>query len=299
MTSRSAASAEGGRRAAGTAALIVVVVAFSFQTGSALATRLIGHVGIVEAVWLRTAFGFAILVLVQRGGLRWPERGHRLAFAALTVSLAAMNLSFYGAISQAPLGVVVAVEFLGPLSVAVAGSRRPLDFAWISLAAVGVVLLAGPTSSVSALGLSLALCAAASWGLFLVFAKRAVTAMDPLPVVTLMLGCSTLLLTPALVTTDPSSMLNGTALLLGLAVAVLSSSFPYVLELVALRLVRAATYGVFLSIEPAVAALTGFVILSQRLSVAEWAAIAAVVAAAAGSSWTSKAGKQVAEIAAV
>lgn len=287
---------EGGRRSTGSAALLVVVVAFSFQTGSALATRLIGHVGIVEAVWLRTAFAAAMLAVVRRGALRWPEPGHRLAFVALTVSLAAMNLSFYGAIARAPLGVVVAVEFLGPLSVAVAGTRRRLDFIWIALAAVGVVLLAGPTSSVSALGLGLALGAAGCWASFLVFAKRVVTVMDPLPVVTLMLAGSTLLLTPALAATDPSSMLNGTALLLGLSVAVLSSGFPYVLEFVALRLVRAGTYGVLLSIEPAVAALTGFVILSQRLSLAEGAAIGAVVVAAAGSSWTTEAGKEVTEI---
>jgi inner membrane transporter RhtA len=109
-------------------------------------------------------FGAAILALVGRRALRWPERGHQLDFVALTVSLAAMNLSFYGAISHAPLGVVVTVEFLGPLTVAVVGSRRLLDFVWVMLAAVGVVLLAGPTSSVSALGLGLALVAATCWG---------------------------------------------------------------------------------------------------------------------------------------
>jgi inner membrane transporter RhtA len=287
---------EGGRRAAGSAALIVVVVAFSFQTGSALAARLIGHVGIVEAVWLRTAFAAVMLAIVSRAVIRWPEPGHRLAFVALTVSLAAMNLSFYGAISQAPLGIVVAVEFLGPLTVAVAGTRRLLDLVWVGLAALGVFLLAGPTSSVSALGLGLALVAAACWGSFVILAKRAVTVMDPLPVVTLMLAGSTLLLTPLLVTTHPSSMLSRTALLLGLSVALLSSGFPYVLEFTAIRRVRAATYGVLVSIEPAVAALMGFVVLGQRLSLAEGAAIAAVIAAAAGSSWTSVAGKEVTEI---
>ena len=274
----------------------MVVVAFAFQTGSALATHLIDHVGVFEAVWLRTAFGAAILALVGRRALGWPEKGHRFDFVALTVSLAAMNLSFYGAISYAPLGIVVTVEFLGPLTVAVVGTRRLVDFVWVGLAAVGVVLLAGPTSSVSALGLGLALLAATCWGSFVVFAKRTVMAMDPLPVVTSMLAGATLLLTPAMIASGPSSLLDGTALLLGLAVATLSSAFPYVLELVALRLVRAATYGVFLSIEPAVAALLGFVVLSQHLSLAEWVAIAAVVAAAAGASWTSRDGAEVVEI---
>jgi inner membrane transporter RhtA len=296
VTASGRLSSPGGRRAAGTAALIVIVVAFSFQMGSALATHLIDRVGVVDAVWLRTAVGAATLALVRRGALRWPGPGHRLDFVVLTASLAAMNMSFYGAISHAPLGIVVTVEFLGPLTVAVVGSRRPLDFVWVALAAVGVILLAGPTSSVSALGLGLALCAATSWGLFMVFAKRTVTVMDPLPVVTSMLAGATVLLTPAMLATGPSSLLDSTALLLGLAVATLSSSFPYVLELIALRLVRAATYGVFLSIEPAVAALLGFVVLSQHLSLAEWTAITAVVAAAAGASWTSRDGGEVVEI---
>ena len=196
-----------------------------------------------------------------------------------------MNLSFYGAISRAPVGVVVAVEFLGPLAVAVIGSRRPLDYVWIALAGGGVALLAGPTSSVSSAGLGLALIAAASWAAFLLFAKRAVTTMDPLPVTTLMLVGSAALLTPLLIAGGVGGAADPHSLALGATVAVLSSALPYFLELYALRLVRAATYGVLLSIEPAVAALTGFLILGQRLSAAEVAAIAAVIVAAAGASW--------------
>lgn len=277
-----------GRRTAGSAALLVVVIALSMQTGSALAARLIESTGVLEALWLRTAFAAAILAVLRPRSLRVPAAGDRLPLAALTAALLLMNLSFYAAISRAPLGIVVAVEFTGPLAVAVLGSRRPLDFAWVVLAGLGVALLAGPTSSVSGAGLALALCAAACWAAFLLLAKRAVTTMDPLPVTTLMLVGSAALLTPALAVGGVTTEGLGLALLLGVAVAVLSSAFPYFLELFALSRVRAATYGVLLSIEPAVAATTGFLILGQRLSPVEAAAVAAVIVAAAGASWTSE-----------
>jgi inner membrane transporter RhtA len=276
------------RRTADSAALLVVVIALSMQTGAALAGRLIESAGVVETLWLRTAIAAAILAALRPRSLHIPAAGDRLPIAALTLALLLMNLSFYAAISRAPLGIVVAVEFTGPLAVAVMGSRRALDFVWIGLAGAGVVLLAGPTSSVSTLGLALALCAAACWAAFLLLAKRAVTTMDPLPVTTLMLVGSAVLLTPALAVTGVETDGLAAALAIGAAIAVLSSAFPYFLELFTLSRVRAATYGVLLSIEPAVAALTGFLILGQRLTLIEGAAIAAVMVAAAGASWSSE-----------
>jgi inner membrane transporter RhtA len=276
------------RRTAGSAALLVVVIALSMQTGSALAGRLIESAGVVETLWLRTAIAAAILAALRPRSLRIPAAGDRLPLAALTLALLLMNLSFYAAISLAPLGVVVAVEFTGPLAVAVIGSRRAIDFIWIALAGVGVVLLAGPTSSVSTAGLVLALSAATGWAAFLLLAKRAVTSMDPLPVTTIMLVGSAVLLTPALAVSGIETDGLGHALVMGAVIAVLSSALPYFLEFFALSRVRAATYSVLLSIEPAIAALTGFLILGQRLTLVEGAAIAAVMAAAAGASWTSE-----------
>ena len=264
----------------------MIAVAFCFQSGSALATRVISSVGIVDALWLRTAIAAVILVALRPRSLRLPAKGHRRPIVLLTLSLLGMNLSFYGAISHAPLGIVVAIEFLGPLAVAVIGLRRKLDFLWVGLALAGVVVLAGPTSSVSALGLGLSLVAACSWGAFLVLAKRAVTSMPPLQVTTLMLAGSSVLLTPALAAWGPRMVHHPSAVALGAAVAVLSSALPYFVELIALRLVSAATYGVLLSLEPAVAALMGFVIAGQSLALMELAAIAAVMIAAAGASWT-------------
>jgi inner membrane transporter RhtA len=288
----SAPLTEGSRGAAGRAVLICVVIALSFQVGSALAVKVIDSVGVVEALWLRTAIAALILALVRPRTLRLPPRGRRLRLAALTLALLGMNASFYAAISRAPIGLVVAVEFTGPLVVAVLGSRRRLDYLWIVLAGAGVLLLAGPTSSVSALGLGLSLVAAFFWGAYLLAAKSAVRDMDPLSVSTLMLIGSAALLTPVLLATGPVVSGHGTAIALGACVAVLSSAFPYVLELVGLRLVKASTWGVLLSTEPAVAGLTGLLILGQRLTWLEIAAMVAVMVAAAGASWTSGAGEE-------
>ena len=283
---------EGSRGTAGRAALIVVVIAVSFQTGSALAVKVIDAVGIVEALWMRTAIAALILACIRPHRLRLPPKGRRLRLALLALALLGMNGSFYAAISQAPVGLVVAVEFLGPLAVAVLGSRRLLDYLWIVLAGAGVALLGGPTSSVSGLGLGLALLAAFFWAAYLVLAKRAVSDMDPLSVTTLMLIGSAALLTPVMLAVGPKVSGHGAALALGVLVAILSSAFPYVLELVGLRLVKAATWGVLLSIEPAVAGLTGYLILGQGLTGLEIAAMGAVMIAAAGASWTSGAGEE-------
>lgn len=273
----------------------MVVIAASMQAGSALAVKVIGSVGIVEALWLRTAVGALVLIALRPRSLRLPKRGDRLVIAALTLTLLAMNLSFYGAISHAPVGIVVAIEFLGPLAVAVIGTRRPVDFIWTVLAGVGVFVLAGPAGSVTALGLGLALIAAAAWAAYLLLAKRAVATVEPLTLTMLILAGSAVLLTPTLLVSGAKVSGHGTAILLGVAVGVLSSAFPYFLEMVAISLVRASTYGVLLSIEPAIAAVAGWLILSQRLTLLEVVAMAAVMVAAAGASWTSGAGAEALE----
>jgi len=275
------------RRSAAFSAMLVVVIAVSIQTGSALAVTVIESVGIIEALWLRTAFAALILIAIRPRGLRLPARGHRLPLVALSVALLGMNLSFYGAISRAPVGIVVAIEFIGPLAVAVLGTRRRIDWLWIVLAGAGVVVLAGPSGAATGLGLLLALVAGACWGFYLLLAKRSVTGLDPLSVTALMLLGSTAVLTPLLAVGGVRVSGHWDAIALGVVIAVVSSAFPYFVELVALRRVRAATYGVLLSIEPAVAALAAFVVLGQRVSLLEGAAMAAVMAAAAGASWTS------------
>lgn len=275
------------RRGAGTAVIVVIAVGLLFQVGSALGVRVIESVGVVEALWLRTAPAALMLIAVRPRSLRLPARGHRTGLVALTFALFGMNLCFYEAISRAPLGVVVTIEFLGPLAVAILGSRRLLDWVWIVLAGCGVVLLAGPSGTAAPLGLAFSFAAAVCWGAFLLLAKRAVTHMDSLSVTTMMLVGSAVLLTPVLLATGVVIEGHGRYLALGILVALLSSALPYQLELLALQRVSASTYGVLLSIEPAIAALMGFALLSQRLNPAEIVAVAAVAVAAGGASWTS------------
>jgi inner membrane transporter RhtA len=278
------------RRDSLTAVALVVVVGLVMQAGSALAVMVIDSVGVFEALWLRTVLAAVMLVAVHPRWVRLPPKGGRLVLLALVVSLVGMNLSFYEAISRAPVGIVVAVEFLGPLGVAIAGSRRLLDLLWVALAGVGVALLARPSGAVGVSGLLFALLAAAFWAAFIVFGKRTVSRMEPLRVSTLMLVGASVILTPVWLATGVKIAGHRHALLLGLAVAVLSSALPYFLELAAIKRVRASTYGVLLSIEPAIAAVWGLVILSQRLSYRDIGAIAAIVVAAAGASWVSSGG---------
>jgi inner membrane transporter RhtA len=255
------------------------------QGGSALAVLVIDSVGVAQALWLRTALAAVILVVLRPSLVRLPARGDRLLLAALTVTLLAMNFSFYEAISRAPVGIVVAVEFLGPLGVAIGGSRRFLDVVWVVLAGAGVFLLARTGGSVITVGLVFAFVAAGCWAAFILLAKRAVTRLEPLRVTVLMLVGASVVLTPIMLATGVKVSGHGRAVLLGLAVAVLSSALPYFLELVAIKRVRASTYGVLLSIEPAIAAFWGFIVLSQALSGREIGAIVAIVVAAAGASW--------------
>jgi inner membrane transporter RhtA len=277
------------RRDSATAVSLVVIVGLLMQAGSAVAVLVIHSVGVVEALWLRTALAALILAAARPRLVRLPGKGDRLPLLALTTSLLAMNFSFYEAISRAPVGVVVAIEFLGPLGVAVAGSRRLLDGLWVVLAALGIALLARPGGTVSVGGLLFALLAAACWAAFILSAKRAVRNVGSLRATILMLVGSAVVLTPVFLATGVKVGGHTRALLLGLAVAVLSSALPYALELAAIRRVRPSTYGVLLSIEPAIAAVWGFVILSQRLAVRELFGIVAIVLAAAGAAWTSTA----------
>jgi len=273
------------RRDSATAVLLVVIVGLVMQAGSALAVMVIDSVGVFAALWLRTAFAAAILGVINLRWVRLPAKGDRLILAALTLSLVAMNVSFYEAISRAPVGIVVAIEFLGPLGVAVAGSRKWLDLLWVALAGAGVALLVRVGGSVTALGLMFALIAAACWAAFLLLAKKTVDRMEPLRATTLMLVGATVVVTPIWLGTGVRLAGHGRAVLLGLLVAVLSSALPYFLELAAIKRVRASTYGVLLSIEPAIAAVMGFAILAQGLTYREMGGIAAIVAAAAGASW--------------
>jgi inner membrane transporter RhtA len=273
--------ARGAALAGGSAPLLVIALAVSMHLGSAIATGLFGRVGPLGVLWLRCALAALLLVALFRGrALRLP-RASRARVAALGVVLAAMNACFFEAIARVPLGVASTIEFTGPLLVALAGSRRRADAGWALLAGLGVALLGSPGADVDALGAAFALGSAACWATYILLAKRLVGSSEPLPVLTFTLAAAALMLTgPALATSGPS-LWDGSVLATGLAVAALASAIPYLLELLALRVVSAATFSILLSLEPAIAALIGLVVLAQALGAVEVAAIGCVVVASA------------------
>ena len=200
---------------------------------------------------------------------------------ALGVVLAAMNACFFEAIDRIPLGVASTIEFTGPLLVAVLGSRRPRDVGFALLAGLGVALLGSPSANVDTLGAVFAFGSAACWATYILLAKRLVGGAEPLPVLTYTLATAALVLTAPALATAGSSLWDGHVIAVGLAVAALASAIPYLLELLALRMVSAATFSILLSLEPAIAALIGLLVLGQALGAVEIAAMGCVVVASA------------------
>jgi inner membrane transporter RhtA len=240
-------------------------------------------------VLLRSLFAaVALLALARFGPLgrgSWRIRRDELRdVVGFGVVLAAMNVCFYAAIDRLPLGVAVTLEFVGPLGVAILGSRRRLDLVWGLMAAIGVVLLSEGTEggSIDAAGVVLALAAGAFWGLYILLSARVGGHGPGLAGLAIAVSISAVLVLPYGVAAGGSELLVPAVLAVGVGVALLSSAIPYVFELEALRRLPNAVFGVLMSLEPAVAALIGFVALSQDLSALQVLAVALVVAASVG-----------------
>jgi inner membrane transporter RhtA len=258
---------------------LVLTAAGSLQVGAAFAVTLFDDLGPAGAAFLRLAFAAVVLWAIWRPRL---DGDLRLA-AAFGVALGLMNWSIYESIDRIPLGVAVTIEFAGPLLVAVIGSRRPLDGFWIALAAAGIVLLADPGGgSIDALGVLFALTAAACWMAYIYLSKRTGQAFPGGSGLALAMAVGALVVLPAGVIEGGSALVEPDLLASAFVVALASSVLPYSLELEALRRLPAAVFGVLMSLEPAVAALAGFVVLGQDLGARELLAIGMVVVASAG-----------------
>jgi inner membrane transporter RhtA len=263
----------------------------SVQCGAALATQLFDEVGPEGAVFLRMAFAAAILLAVSRPGLDLVRHvGYDKVFL-FALTFVGMNTCFYASIDRIPLGAAVTLEFVGPLAVAIAGSRRRLDLLWVLLAVVGIALLSDGLGSdgVFSFGAVLALLAGAFWGAYILLSSRVGAAHPGLGALAAAIAVSAVLAAPLGIAEGGLSLLAPATLAIGLVVGVASSVIPYSLELEALRRLPSATFGVMMSLEPAVAALVGLVVLSQQLDGLEVLAIACVVAASAGALRSSKA----------
>jgi len=273
--------------------LLVTLGMVFTQTGASFAKLLFPLVGAQGATALRLTLAALVLVLVFRP---WRYRLDKKQWRAVLLyggAMGAMNLFFYAALEHIPLGIAVALEFTGPLAVALFGARRPLDFFWIVLALAGFALLLpwnDASGELSPIGIVLALCAGACWAGYIIFGQRAgqsgenggggphIAALGVATAAMIALPFGAASAVPALF--DPS------ILLLGLGVALLSSAIPYALDMVALPHIPARLFGILMSGQPAFAALSGLVILNEVLGLSQVAGIAAIMAASIGATIT-------------
>jgi len=263
--------------------VLVMVAVSSVQFGSALAKTLFDEVGPGGTVFLRLLLAALVLTAIWRPTVKGHAPRELWLVFWFGVCLAGMNLAFYASLDRIPLGVAVTFEFVGPLGVAVWGSRRPLDLVWVGLAAAGIVLLSDfGSSDLDAAGVGFALLAGAFWAAYILLSARVGRVFPGGSGLALSMLVGAALLVPVGVAGAGADMLAVGVLGTALAVSVLSSAIPYSLEMEALRRLPEAVFGVLMSIEPAVAALAGLVVLGESLSARELIAILFVVAASAG-----------------
>jgi inner membrane transporter RhtA len=256
------------------------------QFGSALAAKLFAAVGPGGAVLLRLATASIVLLAVWRPRLRGRTRRELVLAIMFGLVLAGMNLSFYSALHRIPLGVAVTIEFVGPLAVAIGGSRRRIDVLWITLAAVGIIALThrGGTHGLDGLGVVFALIAGSLWAAYIILNARLGRAFAGGTGLALSMCVATAAALPAGLIEGGGNLLEPRSLALGAAVGMLSSAIPYSFELEALRRIAVNVFGVLMSLEPAMAAMAGFLVLGQGLDGRALVGIALVVVASIGAS---------------
>lgn len=274
------------------AAIAAVLVAMiSIQTGASLAKHLFPVVGPQGSAALRLFFAAFILLLVWRPWSRPPARGQWGAVWLYGLSLGGMNLLFYMSLAHIPLGIAVAFEFCGPLSVALLASRRATDFLWVACAIGGLLLLlpvGGASAALDPWGIAFALGAGACWALYIIFGRRVGAAVHGGTATALGMAVAALVVLPFGVVHSGMDLLAWNVLPTGIAVAILSSAFPYSLEMIALKKLPAHTFGILMSMEPAVAAISGLLFLSEKLSAFQWLALGLIILASAGSTMSAK-----------
>ncbi|MGW0995190.1 EamA family transporter [Streptomyces sp. NPDC002520] len=262
---------------------LVLAGGISVQFGAAVAVTLMPRAGALGVVTLRLFAAAVVLLLVCRPRLRGHSRTDWSTVIIFGITMGGMNGLFYEAVARIPLGPAVTLEVLGPLALSVLASRRAINAVWAGLALAGVFLLGGGGfSDLDPIGVAFALGAGAMWAAYIVFSARTGRRFPQADGLALAMAVAALLFLPLGIAEAGSRLLNPTTLALGSGVALLSSVLPYTLELLALRLLPASTFAILMSLEPAIAATAGFLILGQSLSAAQAAAIALVIAASIG-----------------
>ncbi len=271
----------------------LLISIFCFQIGASIAKQLFPLVGAEGTVALRVGLSAAIMLAVSRPW-RAPWRGADWRSLILYgASLGIMNFLFYMALTTIPLGIAVALEFSGPLAVALIHSRRAVDFLWIALAAIGLLLLLPLHPGAAPLnwgGVALALGAGVCWALYIVFGQKAGASLGQ-HATGLGIAVAACVIFPIGLAHAGTALFRADVLPLGLGVAILSSAFPYTLEMFALRRLPAQAFGTLMSLEPAAGALMGLMLLGEHLSFLQWLAIGTVVLASMGTALTVKSGE--------
>lgn len=254
----------------------------SVQLGATFAKDVFDEVSPTGIVWLRMATAALVLGLVARPAVRGRSRSDWYVAVAFGLNLGFMNWAIYQAFSRIPLGIAVTIEFIGPLTLAVALSRRARDLVWVLLAAAGVVLLGLQPGDVTLAGVTFALLAAASWAAYILLSARTGTRWPGLDGLAVAGIVAAVLLAPfALVGSGPD-LLDPRIIALGTVVGLLSSVLPYSFELIALRTIKPAVFSILMSLEPAAAALMAMLVLGEFLTAWQWVALVCVVVASVG-----------------
>lgn len=267
---------------------LLLVAMVSIQSGASLAKSLFPVIGAEGTTALRLGLAALILsVLMRPWRARLTLRSCR-SLLGYGLALGSMNLLFYMSLKSIPLGVAVALEFTGPLALALFSSRRLLDFLWVALAVAGLWLLLPSQHAEARLdpqGMSLALGAGVCWALYIVFGQKA-GAEHGSHTVALGTLIAALMVFPIGLWQTGGGLFSAELLPVAMAVAVLSSALPYSLEMVALTRLPARIFSILMSMEPAIAALSGLLFLGERLAWNQWLAIGAIILASAGAAAT-------------
>ncbi len=268
----------------------MLLAILSVQGGAALAKGLFPALGPTGTVGLRIGISALILLAAFRPRLDHLTPPQWRAVIPFGLVLGVMNLVFYSALARIPLGLAVTVEFVGPLGVAVFGSRRLVDVAWVVLAAAGIALITpwSANSGVDPVGVAMAFAAGVCWAAYIVLGGHLSRLLSGGAAVSIGMLVGALAVVPYAAATGGFAHLTAGRFAAGVGVALLSSAIPYTLEMIALKALPARTFGILMSLEPAVAALVGLVFLAEVLSPPQWLAVALVIAASAGSTLTSR-----------
>ncbi len=278
--------------------IVILIAMLSIQSGASLAKSLFPVVGAPGVTALRIALGTLILVVIFKPWRLRFQKEQRLPLLLYGLSLGAMNYLFYLSIQTVPLGIAVALEFTGPLAVALFSSRRPIDFVWVVLAVLGLwflLPLGQDVSHVNLTGAALALGAGACWAVYILTGQRAGEEHGP---ATVALGSliAAIIFVPLGMAQATESIWQWSILPVGLAVAVLSTALPYSLEMIALTRLPTRIFGTLMSMEPALAAMSGMVFLGESLTFTQTLALCSIIAASMGSTLTLRRESKVEEV---